>query len=310
MDFGLLNLNKPAGRSSRWVVNAASRITGVKKIGHAGTLDPLAAGVLLLALGPATRLIEYLQAGTKVYRALIHLGVVTSTYDAEGEPTASAPVPALAVSDLAQTLARFEGEIEQRPPDYSALKVAGVAAYRRARRGQTFDLPTRRVQIERIELLEWRSPRLEVRVTCAPGTYIRSLAFDIGQALGCGAHLAGLTREASGRFRLENAVTLETLAAAEDWRRYLLAPDQAVLDHTPLPMDEAGAQALLHGHPVHASSAPTGSRHGRAYDAEGRLIALVAYDAVQQVWLPNKVFVAAPTSRSPQSTPPATDPDT
>ncbi|WP_343415331.1 tRNA pseudouridine(55) synthase TruB [Candidatus Amarolinea dominans] len=294
MIFGLLNIHKPTGRSSRWVVNAVSRITGVDKIGHAGTLDPLATGVLLMALGPATRLIAYLQAGTKVYQAAIHLGVSTSTYDAEGEVLATAPVPDLAPGDLQHALARFVGDIEQHPPAYSALKVAGVAAYRKARRGQTVELPSRRVQIEQIELLSWHSPVLTISVTCAPGTYIRSLAFDLGQALGCGAHISGLVRTASGHFRLEDSVGLETLAAAAgagDWQRFLLPPDQAVLDLTPVYLDEGRTQVLRHGNPVTAPTPPLLSS-GRAYDPDGRLIALVTYDAKLQVWQPDRVFDA------------------
>ena len=295
MVFGLLNINKPTGRSSRWVVNVVSRITGVDKIGHAGTLDPLATGVLLMALGPATRLVEYLQAGTKVYQASIHLGVNTSTYDAEGEVLATAPVPDLALGDLQHALARFVGDIEQQPPAFSALKIAGVAAYRKARRGQTVELPTRQVHVAQIELLSWQSPVLTISVTCAPGTYIRSLAFDLGQALGCGAHLASLVRRASGHFRLEDSVELETLAAAAhagDWQRFLLPPDQAVLDLTPVYLDVGRTQVLLHGNPVTAPTPPA-IPTGRAYDPDGRLIALVTYDAAQQVWQPDKVFMAA-----------------
>lgn len=294
MIFGLLNINKPAGRSSRWAVNAVSRITGVDKIGHAGTLDPLATGVLLLALGPATRLVEHLQAGVKVYQASIHLGVNTSTYDAEGEVLSLAPVPELTTGVLEQALARFVGEIEQQPPAFSALKIAGVAAYRKARRGQAVDLPTRRVRIEQIELLRWQTPVLTIRVTCAPGTYIRSLAFDLGQALGCGAHLAGLIRQASGHFRLEDSITLEALSAAaeaHDWQRLLLPPDQAVLDMTPVYLDEGRAQVLVHGNPVTAPLETPPTALGRAYDPSGRLIALVTYDAKLQVWCPDKVFV-------------------
>ena len=294
MIFGLLNINKPAGRSSRWAVNAVSRITGVDKIGHAGTLDPLATGVLLLALGPATRLVEHLQAGVKVYQASIHLGVNTSTYDAEGEVLSLAPVPELTTGVLEQALARFVGEIEQQPPAFSALKIAGVAAYRKARRGQAVDLPTRRVRIEQIELLNWQTPVLTIRVTCAPGTYIRSLAFDLGQALGCGAHLAGLIRQASGHFRLEDSITLEALSAAaeaHDWQRLLLPPDQAVLDMTPVYLDEGRAQVLVRGNPVTAPLEAPPTALGRAYDPSGRLIALVTYDAKLQVWCPDKVFV-------------------
>lgn len=291
--FGLLNLHKPVGCTSRWLVDFVSRATGVKKIGHAGTLDPLASGVLVLCLGPATRLVEYVQAGTKVYQAQVTLGVSTTSYDREGEVVSTRPVPPLAADDVQALLARYVGDIVQQPPAFSAVKVDGVAAYRRARRGQVLDLALRTVHLSQLQLLQWNPPHFTVEIHCSPGTYVRSLAHDWGEALGCGAHLSGLIRLASGHFRLEDSVQPETLAEAARagaWQQYLLAPDEAVRDLVAVNCDEAAASTLQHGNAIHCPSAPA-TLTGRAYDPHGRFIALVVYDADHQQWRPHKVFV-------------------
>ena len=189
---GILNINKPAGWTSHDVVAWVRRVLREKRAGHAGTLDPMATGVLLVCLGQATRVAEYLMGGEKVYRAEAQLGIVTDTYDADGEVMASAPVPPLTADDLRRTLAGFVGEIMQVPPAYSAIKQDGVAAYRKARRGEAVTLAPRPVTIRRIELLDWTpadapaasGDRLTIEVTCGAGTYIRSLTHDLGQALG------------------------------------------------------------------------------------------------------------------------------
>lgn len=290
--FGLLNLHKPAGCTSRWVVDFVSRATGVKKIGHAGTLDPLASGVLVLCLGPATRLVEYVQAGTKIYRAEVTLGVTTTSYDREGEVVQTQPVPPLSRDDLVTMLDRFVGDISQQPPAFSAVKVDGVAAYRRARRGQPLDLAVRTVHISRLQLLQWDPPSFTVEIHCAPGTYVRSLAHDWGEVLGCGAHLNNLVRLASGHFRLEDSVVPETLAAAArtgTWLQYLLPPDTAVRDLVAVPCDAAETSTLQHGNPVPCPAVPA-TAAGRAYDSHGRFFALVTYDAGRQQWRPHKVF--------------------
>ena len=290
--FGLLNLHKPVGRTSRWVVDFVSRLTGVRKIGHAGTLDPLASGVLVLCLGPATRLVEYVQAGTKVYRAQVTLGVSTTSYDGEGEIVATHPVPPLTIDELATMLNRYTGDVVQQPPIYSAVKVDGVAAYRRARRGQAMDLARRTVRISRLALLDWDSPHLTVEIHCSPGTYVRSLAHDWGEALGCGAHLSALVRLASGHFRLEESVSVDAFADAAragTWQNYLLPPDEAVRDLVPVICDEAAASTLQSGNSLPCPTVPA-TTTGRAYDPGGRLIALVTYDADRQQWRPHKVF--------------------
>lgn len=295
---GILNIDKPAGWTSHDVVGKVRRLLGQKSVGHAGTLDPLATGVLLVCVGQATRVAEYLMAGRKVYRATVQLGLTTDTCDIEGAPLATAPVPDLTSADLAQALAAFVGELAQIPPAFSAIKQAGVPAYRRARRGEAVALAARRVVIHQIALSAWQPPFLTIEVTCDPGTYIRSLARDLGQALGCGGTLAELRRLRSGRFGVEDAVSLEALAAAcqaGDPGRYL-HPLRAALDGlTPMIVDAEAAARLAHGQPI---AGPAGAATDEAYavTGDGALVAIlrrrgVAAPAQTCQWWPTKVFV-------------------
>ncbi|NDJ61826.1 MAG: tRNA pseudouridine(55) synthase TruB, partial [Chloroflexi bacterium] len=198
--FGFLNIDKPLGWTSHDVVAKLRRGLQIKKIGHAGTLDPLATGVLVICLGAATRLSEYVMDTTKRYRAVVHLGVTTDTYDAEGEITAQRPSDHLSEADVRDALGAFVGALEQVPPMYSAIKQGGRKLYDLARAGEVVERPPRPVHIHALEVVAWQPPQVTLDVTCSPGTYIRSLAYDLGAALGVGAHLAGLMRTASGSF--------------------------------------------------------------------------------------------------------------
>ncbi len=221
-DSGVLNIDKPQGMTSHDVVARVRRITGIRRVGHAGTLDPLATGVLLLCVGSATRIVEYLQRGRKVYETTVRLGQETNTYDADGERVAEAPVPDFSIQEIERALNAFRGEITQTPPAYSAIKQHGQPLYKLARAGKEVTATPRQVTIDDITLLDWRNPDLRLRITCSPGTYIRSIAHDLGQALGVGGHVAALRRVASGSWRVEDAVTVAELeAAGEDWPRYL-----------------------------------------------------------------------------------------
>jgi tRNA pseudouridine55 synthase len=290
--FGLLNVDKPSGPTSHDIVLAVRRGTGEKRIGHAGTLDPLAEGVLVLALGPATRLVEYLVASQKTYLAEITLGIETTTYDAEGEVVARRPLPDdLSPESIAPVLERFTGRVEQVPPVYSAVKVRGKAAYARVRNGEAVDLPPRLVEIKRLELIEFDSPVLRVAVDCSPGTYIRSLADDIGKALGCGAMLSGLVRTASGSFTQQDAVSWEALQRSfEDrtWEKYLLPADTALEGFPRLDLDESQYRLALNGAPLSADGIPGGI--ARAYSPEGRFVAVCVGDPDRRIWKPKKVF--------------------
>lgn len=208
---GLLNVHKPIGETSRDTVDRVAKPLRKVKVGHAGTLDPLASGVLVLCLGSATRLIEYVQRMTKVYRTTVCLDATSDTLDADGriEPVAVEHIPGL--DEIRTALAAQVGTIDQLPPQYSALKVGGKRAYGIARAGQTVALQPRPVRIDRIDVFRYEWPRVELEITCGSGTYIRSIARDLGLALGCGGLLEVLTRTRIGPFRLEDAVTVDRL---------------------------------------------------------------------------------------------------
>jgi len=303
MPDGILNLNKPCGPTSHDVVDRVRALTGIRRVGHAGTLDPLATGVLLVCIGRATRVTEYLMAGQKTYRARARLGITTDTYDAEGRVVAEAPVE-VRRAQVEGSLARFRGTITQVPPAYSALKHKGTPLHRLARRGAEVKrlslLKARQVEIYRLELTAWEPPECALEVACSPGTYVRTLAHDLGQILGCGAHLTGLTRLASGDFRLEDTVTLEEFAQAASEGRWpdLLYPIDAALTRFPaLHLDADAARRLCLGQAI--PPPPGGGGWGgvgvgltRAYGPGGTFLALVAYDPAADVWRPRKVFCA------------------
>lgn len=230
---GFLPLDKPAGMSSNAALQAARRMFNAEKAGHAGTLDPLASGLLPVLFGQATRFSGWLLDSDKCYLASVQLGVTTETADAEGKVLQTRPVD-VAVAQIDDALAGFRGEIEQVPPMYSALKRAGRPLYELARKGLTVERAARRIRIERLDRIGFSGARLEIRVACSKGTYIRTLAEDIGRVLGCGAHLAGLRRIAAGSFAIEQAVTLDHLAGLDDDARAgWLRPVDALLTRLP-----------------------------------------------------------------------------
>jgi tRNA pseudouridine55 synthase len=245
---GALLLDKPVGLSSNAALQRAKRIFGAQKAGHAGTLDPLASGLLLVVFGEATKFAGPLLEADKEYLATLKLGETTATGDAEGEVLQRRPAE---VSDAAlkAALERFRGEIDQIPPMYSALKSGGVPLYTLARRGQTIERPARRVRITTLELLAHAGERVELRVRCTKGTYIRTLAEDIGETLGTGAHLTGLRRTASGGFRVESAASLEALESLhEQGRDDLLLPLPALIADLPQAhLDAAGEARFRNG---------------------------------------------------------------
>ncbi len=245
---GILNIDKPQGWTSHDVVARVRRLTGIRRVGHAGTLDPLATGVLLVCVGKATRVVEYLQQGKKIYETVIRLGETTDTYDADGQVVATATVPDFTLEDLDRALDAFRGDILQVPPMYSAIKQKGQPLYKLARQGKTVERPPRPVTIYDITILQWRKPDLTLRITTSPGAYIRSIAHDLGQALGVGGHIRQLRRVASGAFRVEDAITLEDLeAAGSDWPRYLHGLRGALSMLPPIILTPQQAQRFLHG---------------------------------------------------------------
>jgi tRNA pseudouridine55 synthase len=292
---GILNVDKPAGMTSHDVVDRVRQMSGQRRVGHAGTLDPLATGVLVVCLGQATRVAEYLMASDKIYRAQIRLGVSTDTCDAEGEVTATAEVN-VGEEEIRRALASFVGSIQQVPPMYSALKCEGTPLYKLARQGITVERAPRSVQIHDIELLDWNLPLLTIRVKCSPGTYIRALARDLGQKLGCGAHLQSLTRLASGHFSLEKAVSLDELAEAfaqGNWQEFIHPLDEALLDFEPVIVDAQTEQRIRHGQQVQAPATCETGELRRAYSEKGELIAILRHDPQTGLWQPKKVFTAS-----------------
>jgi tRNA pseudouridine55 synthase len=294
---GILNVDKPPDMTSHDVVDAVRRVSGQRRVGHAGTLDPMATGVLLVCLGQATRVAEYLMAGRKRYRASVVLGSTTDTYDAEGETTSSGGRTDFEQAEIEAALAGLLGPIDQVPPVYSALKQGGESLHRRARRGEQVEVEPRRVEIDEIQLLDWQQPVLILEIACSPGTYIRSLAHDLGQRLGSGAHLGALVRLASGRFTLEEATSLERLEEAfrhgqED--QYLLPLDEALLDWPAIVVDSDEKQRLVQGQPIPALvSKPVDGGWARAYSSDGDFLAIVAYEEGAGRWRPKKVFYAS-----------------
>ena len=233
---GFLVINKPAGLTSHDVVQRVRKWAKQRRVGHLGTLDPMATGVLPIALGEATKLSRLLTHGEKSYSGQIRLGVETTTYDREGEVTGEMAGPWPDREVVEKTLERFRGEIEQTPPPYSAVKQDGEPSYRRARRGETVHLEPRRVRLQRVELLDYEPPLVSIEVDCSAGTYLRSVAHDLGKALGTGAHLWQLVRTRSGPFHLHQSLALDDLEA---WGAQRVIPMAAATD---LPTYEVDAR--------------------------------------------------------------------
>jgi tRNA pseudouridine55 synthase len=268
---GALLLDKPVGLSSNAALQDAKRLFGAKKAGHGGTLDPLASGLLVVLFGEATKFAGPMLDADKEYLATVKLGERTDTADAEGTVLETRPVN-VASEQLAAALGRFRGEIEQLPPMHSALKHEGVPLYKLARKGQSVERKPRRVQIHELELLARKSDLLELRVRASKGTYIRTLAEDIGAALGTGAHLAALRRTAAGRFSVRDAVTLEELRELPD-RRIRLRPLASLLEGLPRTELDAAAEARLrNGQPLKISELREGVR--ALYRTDGAVIGL------------------------------------
>jgi tRNA pseudouridine55 synthase len=289
---GVLVIDKPVGMTSHDVVQAIRLGTGIRRAGHTGTLDPRASGVLVILVGPAVRLSEYVSASDKRYQAVIRLGASTDTYDADGRFTqqTSAPVN-ITEQQFEETLKQFVGEIEQTPPPYSAVKVQGRRAYDMARQGEEVDLAPRKITVHHLEVLEWAPPEVVVDVHCSSGTYVRSLANDMGNALGCGAYLVGLRRTKSGRFSLRDATPLRKLQEAfhaGNWYQYLIPAAEALGDWPALELDPDQVEAVKHGHRIPAAAEATGMVRG--VSMAGELVALLELDEASHEWQPKKVF--------------------
>jgi tRNA pseudouridine55 synthase len=269
---GILPVDKPVGLTSHDVVARVRRAAGQKAVGHAGTLDPLATGLLLILLGDATKLSQYVMAGTKTYIACIVLGATTNTDDAEGAIACRAPLGGLSVTEIEAEIGRNIGEIDQVPPMYAAVRKDGVKLYTLARQGLEVEREPRRVRIDRIDLMGWAPPRLMVRVHCGTGTYIRSLARDIGAGLGVGGYLHALRRTRSGAFTAESAAQLDQLTDPDRVRASLQPADLALAGWPALVLDGETLRVLRQGQAITVADAPHGNL--RVYGVDGSLHAL------------------------------------
>lgn len=266
--LGVLLIDKPIGITSHDVIARLRRKLSTRRIGHAGTLDPLATGLLVVAVGPATRFLQYLPLEPKEYVATVRFGVETTTQDAEGERVATKPVPSNLRDAVEQALPQFRGLIQQVPPLYSAVKKDGQPLYAYARRGQDVEREPRTVHIGEVEVLDEYPEDIEFRVVCSGGTYMRTWAHDLGQAIGCGAHLSSLRRTRVGRFHLMDAVPLEEAGPGN-----LMALAEALAPMPLLSLDSAQVARVRHGQAIVGVHLPEG-RHCGLVDAEGEIVGI------------------------------------
>ena len=295
---GFINLYKPVGITSMDALRQVKRITAQRqKVGHGGTMDPLAKGVLPVCFGQATRLMNYVVGGAKRYVMEVKLGVTTTTYDAEGEVVTTRDTSGLNRRLVDEALKPFLGVIQQTPPMYSAVKVGGQRLYKLARAGIEVERAARPVEVYNISVLDYSPPNLVLEVECGKGAYMRSLAHDLGEALGCGGHVANLERLSCGAFQADSALTLEQLeqaaASTIGWQQHLLPVDWILLDLKSVSMGQHAEQYLRNGQTVSLSH--SGVEAGylepfRAYSSDGRFLAVVRFDRPANAWKPVKVF--------------------
>ncbi len=307
---GFLNLHKPVGITSMDAVRRVKRITGQRrKVGHAGTLDPLAEGVLPVCFGQATRLMELVVSGWKRYRMTVRLGAISNTYDAEGDIQETADPSSLTRADIAASLRNFVGEIDQLPPMYSAVKVDGRRLYDLARAGREIERSSRRVSVRSISIDDIRLPFATFTVECGRGTYLRSIAHDLGQTLDCGAYVTELVRLSCGRFETSQGITpdaLEQAAASGDWTRHLHPVDWALQELPATRVNADRARAVRHGQTVAIGPIPIDpSEPGlwRIYDPDGVFLALARPESQGRL-APTRVFdLPEPSPYAPTAVP-------
>jgi len=292
---GILNINKPKGRTSFNVVALVRRLSGERRVGHAGTLDPAATGVLPVCLGRGTRVIEFLMDSTKAYRAEIELGVATDTYDADGRITRKGDPSGISRDRLELALSSFYGLIHQIPPIYSALKHQGKPLYELARAGITVERRSRLVKIHHLELIDWQSPVVTIEVVCGKGTYIRSLAHDLGQSLGCGAHLKNLVRLRCGLFDIRDAVSLPQLEHAFRygyWQHFVYPLDIVLLNWSAMVVSDDTGRVIRNGSPVdYVGRHSSEENRCRVYTPDGFFLGVLRFNSEKGQWQPEKVFL-------------------
>lgn len=293
---GILNTIKPRGQTSFGIVSLVRRLSGERRVGHAGTLDPDAAGVLPVCLGKGTRLISFLADGKKTYRAQVELGLATDSYDSSGKVIQRGDFSSVTREQLEEALDSFRGIIQQIPPMFSAIKHHGKPLYRLARIGKEVHREPRQVCIFKLELIEWKPPLFIIDVQCSKGTYIRSIAHDIGQQLGCGAYLKDLVRLSNGFFSITDGITVSQLEEAflyGFWDKLIYPLDAVLLGMKAMVINDNSEKAIRDGKAFSVENA--GSFHQdewcRAYSTDGRIIALLQFQEEKAQWQPTKVFI-------------------
>lgn len=294
---GILNVDKPYGMTSMEVVRRIKRALGVRKgVGHGGTLDPIATGVIPVCIGQATRVMEYLLDGSKEYTCRIRMGVSTDTFDAMGEITAERDASHVTGQEVESALEEFRGEIAQVPPVYSALKRQGRRLYDLARAGVEVELEPRPVVVHEICLVEWDPPVATVNVVCGKGFYVRSLAHDLGTALGCGGHMKSLVRRRTGPFHIDDAVSIEDAVHAIEvglMAELIFGPDSVLESMPVMVVGQKHLAAIRNGRPLPPGIGPStdaSSGRLRAYTTDGTFVAIMRFDAKLRQWRPDKVF--------------------
>ncbi|MFC2045248.1 tRNA pseudouridine(55) synthase TruB [Chloroflexota bacterium] len=295
---GILNVNKPERKTSFDIVSLIRRLSGERRVGHAGTLDPAATGVLPICLGQGTRIVQFLVDTKKAYRAEIELGVTTSTYDASGEVVWQGDFSRISKEQAETVLNSFIGTIQQVPPMYSALKHQGRPLYELARLGVAVERQSRTVIIHQLRIVDWQPPVVTVEVVCGKGTYIRSLAYDLGQILGCGAHLKSLIRLQCGPFNLGNAISVPQLEDAFRhgyWQRYIYPVDYVLSHWAAVVVNGDIVQAIRNGRSIDFSEryeedGLNYKDYCRAYASDGCFLGVLGFDYNSRLWHPEKVF--------------------
>jgi len=306
---GILNINKPSGITSFSVVSIVKRLTGERRVGHAGTLDPAATGVLPICLGQGTRITRFLIDATKAYRAQIELGIATDTYDASGKITQQEDPSGISQGQLEAALTPFCGLIKQTPPMYSAVKYHGKRLYELARAGIEVERKSRLIEVHQLKLTDWQPPVATIEVVCGKGTYIRSLAHDLGQALRCGANLKSLIRLRCGLFDIRDAISVPQLEDAfhHGYWQHLVYPIDVVLSHwTAMVVSDETGKAIKNGRPLTPTNddtskgtgyleqrilaQPSAGNHCRVYTPDGCFLGVLRFNPEKGQWQPEKVF--------------------
>ena len=306
---GILNIDKPSDRTSFSIVAVVKRLSGARRVGHAGTLDPMATGILPICLGQSTRIIRFLQEASKTYRAEIELGITTDTYDTSGNITGKGDPSTINIEQLEFALTSFRGTIKQTPPMYSAVKHQGQPLYRLARAGIKIERKSRSAEIYQLEIKDWRSPVVEIELECSKGTYVRSIAHDLGQSLGCGANLKSLIRLKYGLFNLGNSVSLPQLEDAFHygyWQQYIYPVDSVIMNWRAVVISDSAERIIKNGGPlalenfesincdndfeITSPQQSSANYLSRAYSLDGRFLGLLRFNLEKRLWQTEKVF--------------------